>query len=724
MSETRTHPAVEALQGSITRTNVNFTYRLGLVVVAIAMVLLPVIYIALIVGVAYLIYLYIPEGLELFVQSSGTLFIWRALVFATPIIAGVIVIFFMIKPLFARRGAEMQPLTIDPAEQKDVYDFVHGLCGVVGAPLPRRIDVDCDVNASAAFERGVLGIASGPLILTIGLPLVAGLDLRALAGVLAHELGHFSQGAGMRLSYVIRRVNFWFARVVYERDAWDERLGIWAEGADARVLLILKLTRGLVWLTRRILWALMMVGHGISCFLMRQMEFDADRYQARVSGSQTVESTLLSLHRLGVGAMASLDVLAHAWEEKRLPDDLPQLRVQLAERLSSEDVAKIEEELADSKTGFFDTHPAEADRIAHARLEPGAGLIHVEGPATSLFREFEQLSRSATLRYYEDVVGDEADEARLLSVAAILETHTYVRDQMAAFERNFLDGVSMLHPLWLPSAIEPTPDDRAACHRVRDAKIAMNERSLDGKGALETISSAETQRFQALTARALLVAQMPIDAPSFGLEWADLDSADKVIADAEQTQNENAPRVEAYHETARVWLSTALGLLGHPQVAQHLDCTGPATQVGPLLRALSSLRDGHKTYLSLREPLYVLAIIIQNAGRPVGNLAAVKRLMASRLRDGLLDLREQLSAPYPFEHAGGPIRIGTLVVGDEMASASDVDALCYQAAQAQDRYGQLYVRVLGGLILAAEALERAADVESTPALPTDERSVP
>ena len=55
------------------------------------------------------------------------------------------------------------------------------------------------------------------MVLLIGLPLAAGLSLRQFAGVLAHEFGHFSQGFGMRLTYVIRSINIWFMRVVYER---------------------------------------------------------------------------------------------------------------------------------------------------------------------------------------------------------------------------------------------------------------------------------------------------------------------------------------------------------------------------------------------------------------------------------------------------------------------------------------------------------------------------
>jgi len=71
------------------------------------------------------------------------------------------------------------------------------------------------------------------LVLAAGLPLVAWLSLRQFAGVLAHEFGHFSQGAGMRPTYVIRSISHWFTRVIYERDEWDDKLVQWSEGTDA-----------------------------------------------------------------------------------------------------------------------------------------------------------------------------------------------------------------------------------------------------------------------------------------------------------------------------------------------------------------------------------------------------------------------------------------------------------------------------------------------------------
>ena len=52
----------------------------------------------------------------------------------------------------------------------------------------------------------------------------------------------------MRLSYMTRSINYWFSRVVYERDEWDERLTNMARQFDIRVGVILYVTIFLVML--------------------------------------------------------------------------------------------------------------------------------------------------------------------------------------------------------------------------------------------------------------------------------------------------------------------------------------------------------------------------------------------------------------------------------------------------------------------------------------------
>src|SRR5581483_5010038 len=92
-----------------------------------------------------------------------------------------------------------------------------------------------------------------------------------------------------------------------------------------RIAIILHTARGCVWLTRRILWLLMHVGHGISCFMLRQMEFDADSYQAKVAGSDVCESTTARLAELNVATQIAFEEVRQSWASRRLPENLPLL---------------------------------------------------------------------------------------------------------------------------------------------------------------------------------------------------------------------------------------------------------------------------------------------------------------------------------------------------------------------------------------------------------------
>jgi hypothetical protein len=157
-------------------------------------------------------------------RNAGRAVVLAFLAYLAPIVAGAGLVLFMIKPLFAKPATDSGRRTLKPEDEPLLFEFVDWICKAVNSPRPRRIDIDCNINASASFRRGILSMAGNDLVLTLGMPLVAGLTMRQFGGVLAHEFGHFAQGAGMRLSFLIRSISYWFTRVVYERDAWDEKL--------------------------------------------------------------------------------------------------------------------------------------------------------------------------------------------------------------------------------------------------------------------------------------------------------------------------------------------------------------------------------------------------------------------------------------------------------------------------------------------------------------------
>ena len=428
---------LDGFSSSIEPVKVSFVYTGGLMIVALAMVVLPILYLCLIGAAGYGVYYHATENDFILAQRGSTRL--RTLMYFGPLIAGSAAVLFMFKPLFAPRPAPPPQITLKEEDEPTLYAFVRKLCNVIGAPPPKRIDVDNQVNASASYRSGLWSIfLRGDLVLTIGLPLVAGLPIQNLTGVLAHEFGHFAQSFGMRLSYVIRSVNGWFARVVFERDRWDQWLAQQSEMGLYR-LIVFGSALLCIFLSRQVLKVLMMIGHGISCFMLRQMEYDADRYEARVAGSQAFKDTALQLQMLGFAERMTYSDLSVAWEEKRLVNRLPAMVVENRKSLPPNTEKELESAILETRTGLFDTHPADSDRIASVMANANGGLFQIQDESSILFSDFEALSEESTLSFYRHNVSASIEQKNLASTDELLARQSVRREGDEAISRFLLN---------------------------------------------------------------------------------------------------------------------------------------------------------------------------------------------------------------------------------------------------------------------------------------------
>jgi Zn-dependent protease with chaperone function len=405
--------------GSIRRTRASFFYQVGLILVTFVMLILPLLYIGMIAAAAWGVSLFATHFTFLLRGSGGPrIFLFKLVLYVAPLLTGVVLIFFMIKPLFARRAARAQPLAMNPAYEPTLYAFIAKICDLVGAPMPKRIDLDCEINAAASFRRGAASLFSNDLVLTIGVPLVGALSLREFAGVIAHEFGHFTQGFGMRLSYIVRNINGWFARVVYQRDAWDVALAEWAEETeDGYALLVIFMVHLGVGFSRLLLKLLMFLGHAVSCFLLRQMEYDADSYEIKVAGSAAFESTARRLATLQAAAEKAYKEMRATWNlNRRLPDNFSAFLCHHESRLPAKLRENIQDTLGLARTGMFNSHPSPGDRIRRARQAGELGVFDLEYPASVLFTKFDIVSRQITHLHYTDDLGLMFDPVNLRPV--------------------------------------------------------------------------------------------------------------------------------------------------------------------------------------------------------------------------------------------------------------------------------------------------------------------
>lgn len=398
------------------RRRPGIAYQLGILLVAVTMIILPLIYLAFIGLVGYGVYYHAVNNTGIMSSAHGRAAAVALGVYLAPIVAGVIAIFFMFKPLLAPPGSAERSRSLTRQSEPLLFAFVDRLCEVVGAPTPSRIDVDCNVNASASFRRGLLSMFGNDLVLTIGLPLAGGLTLREFGGVLAHEFGHFTQGLGMRLSYVIRSIVHWFVRVVYQRDQWDEYLDAAIEELDIRVGWVLLVGKLCVLIGRGILWLLLHIGLAISGMLLRQMEFDADRCETLFAGSDAFASTARKLHLLNNAAQFSHLQLGASLDRKELVSDLPGLIAYHVRHVDPEIWQKIDEEIAETRTGWFDSHPCDHDRIASAKKLDSTGIFQSDRSASELFANFRAQTEAATWDMYLGIFGPKVPRTALVPI--------------------------------------------------------------------------------------------------------------------------------------------------------------------------------------------------------------------------------------------------------------------------------------------------------------------
>ena len=692
-------------------------YRLSVLAVSVLMILLPFIYLALIAAVTYGVWYHAVNHTTIFTSGTTTTgsnrgkeIAGRFMLYLTPILAGGILVLFMLKPLFAKAMPRPGRRSLKQEDEPLLFDFVARVCDAVGSPRPRRIDIDNQVNASAGFRSGFRSFLGNDLVLTIGMPLAAGLNMRQFGGVLAHEFGHFAQGAGMRLSFVIRSINFWFHRVVNERDQWDDKLKDWSSSLDLRVGWMLYLARFGVWLTRKLLWCLMMAGHFFSSVLMRQMEFDADRHEARFAGSDAFASTARQLHILNMAENGAMSDLGDFHREGRLGDNLPKLILLNIDQMPAELKTKVDVIISESKTGLFDTHPADSARIQSAKREKTEGIFRLELPAGNLFRDFDQTAKDVTWDFYHEIFGDELKKSDIHPVEGLVERQKADNQTMAALLRFFRGRPMLEKPLPGPEeANKPVGDPKTVEKRLRDARALALDHATDYFAAKEKYQDADSRLFDTRLAEQLLDTGLPIARTDFRDDLSTKKAMLEARAKAEARVSRLQDRIGPFEAAIAARLYSGIRLARTPDFSAQLEKDGfPVDSIPPLLslfQLFNSIIPQIQNLVENKTGLERLSGLMEQFAEKNKKFIPRFREYVDSLRDNLADFRSAFDAhPYPFDHAEAGISSGAYLLKQlpDGENPGDVHA----AAEALlKRLPGLHARVLARLCQMAECVE-------------------
>lgn len=723
----------QSLHAEVPRVHLSVGYRLGLLITALVMLAMPLIYAGMVALVSYGLYLHITRDFE----ALSKLHEPRAflVLYILPIIAGGVLLLFMIKPIVTRKTKKSIPLSLRREDEPVLFEFIHRLCRALGAPTPSRIDVMLDVNAFAAYRKGFVSMLRRDLVLSIGLPLAAGLNVRQFSGVLAHELGHFSQGSAMRLHYIIRTINYWFARAVYGRDKWDYRLKmISRRGNHYLIQGGALLIRAMVAITRGILWCLMHVGMAASAVMSRQMEFDADRYECRIAGSRGFAETAERMTCIGYAAHLAISDVAKAWRERRLCDDLLALVVSRDQEMSLDERQEILEASQKRKAKWFDSHPTNAKRIASAARENAKGLIQVDAPATVLFKNFSELSRVATMLYYKSVIGPQFKPQRLIKTEKLVQSNTQQRETFDAAQRYFRTLVDPTRPVF-PGQAEVPRDLSRAAEQLLELRSKLLDRETDARRQAADYTKARQRCTTIALVRSMRTAGfrrgLATDPRIDAMSDTALTAEEKVA----QQQKEDAlahlePAIRLAIERLELGLALDKKLKPAAPEPAPIDASEDAgeyeladvrpTGSGDGVRdAMAALARSSVLIESLRldaGALHVLLSRMKPADNPKPLLEALwwhSKKAVSTLHDLHRDLG---GVAYPYEHGAKSLSLRQYIA-PALPKAEAVSAVASAANSAIEVWRALYIRLL------CDLCQRAVDLETSLGLPPLEEPV-
>ncbi|MCF6131586.1 M48 family metallopeptidase [Flavobacterium wongokense] len=338
-------------------------------------------------------------------------------------IAGSIMLFvFTLKFIFKLKNHKpSNRIKLHKEDYPQLFEFVYQICKETGAPKPKSIYVDPDVNAYVSYTNIWLSLffPTGK-DLTIGLGLVSSLNMSEFKAVMAHEFGHFAQKS-MKIGSYIHSANTIIYDMIFNRDSWDELLDKW-RGSDIRLSAAAWIITPLIWLIRKALELFYMFLNYMHSALSREMEFNADKVAVKTTGSLAIVSALWKLDFGSNYWNTIVNNAFHATKKKVYTKNLyshnlnfiekerPVVEQKFNELPQEESGAKqFFSSSNTSKVNMYASHPPNDHREKNAKT-PFVDCEFDKRSPWLIFNKAEQLQEEMTALIYENYLGKTPNE--------------------------------------------------------------------------------------------------------------------------------------------------------------------------------------------------------------------------------------------------------------------------------------------------------------------------
>lgn len=426
---------------NLVKTNTLYKVKAGLAILSVAIFFF--LYGCLLTATGYLVKLAIYTDIPL-TNVYGILFKLGLILGASSLVL------FGLKFIFKLKNSKPKNrIKLVKKDNPEIFEYIEQICKETGAPGPKNIYFDPDVNAYVSYTNNWLSLIM-PVRkeLTIGMGLTNCLNNSEFKAVMAHEFGHFSQRS-MRIGTYVNTANTIIHDMIFQRDYWDNFLHRW-RNMDLRLSFVAWILTPIIWLFRQLLFLFYILLNRLQASLSREMEFNADKVSVSVSGSDGIISGLWKLEE---GQVIWNNVLNHVFLASKKDFRVLNLYLHHNEFLNKgeEKRRQLYNELEDnplggklffaqsenSKTHMYASHPNNDLREQNAK-SPYIYCEMDDRPASILFPNIVELQEKLTqLVYKEYLTENPKSEIDFDQFESFIASETYGEDLLGKYLHNF-----------------------------------------------------------------------------------------------------------------------------------------------------------------------------------------------------------------------------------------------------------------------------------------------
>lgn len=346
----------------------------------------------------------------------------------------------LLKPLLALRINYHQGVPIPAAQEPDLHAFIEDLCERIGAPMPTEIRLYNDADIKTAYHRGPLGFLRNRTVLTLGVPLVAGMNCSQMAALIARSLNRYRHKFAPRATAILLAGHAWLQRAVYEQDIIDRALLRWhQEGRLGDGMF-----RALHWLVvpaRRMVALRLRLSRALDRRVIHRIVAEADKMALLFTGTDGFIRLLDQNSLLAFAGHNLLPGLEAQWQKKgALPDNLVQMMVLRSRQYPVSMPQKLRALQEQQKAAIGDILPSDTQRLKRVGHKPIYGAYYCLSPAAVLFRNYSKLTHLMTLRFYHHRLQLPVSPYRLQQVSGRASLEKFLQQRLDAhFRRLYAD---------------------------------------------------------------------------------------------------------------------------------------------------------------------------------------------------------------------------------------------------------------------------------------------